>query len=162
MQFNLKSVLVYGLMIGSVVLLFKTVTTYGEKKLKAPPSIAGNYLLETEDLPQCLKTEKLTLNIQQSGIYLSAILYPHPQIELHISGDEKPSLDGRWKNQGLILTGSLPHFPLCPPGETVQIQATVEQQILQGNLTLNFSQQTLKFKATKEQPKSTSSPQNVH
>jgi hypothetical protein len=70
-HFNLKTLSFYGIAIGSVLILFKTVSAYGESKLKAPPNINGNYqFLPTENLPSCLQERQLTLNIEQSGIYL--------------------------------------------------------------------------------------------
>ena len=78
-HFNLKSLTFYGVMIGSVLVLFNIVSVYGESSLKAPPNIAGNYLLENLNLPDCLKSEKLSLTIAQSGIYLTGRLTTESQ-----------------------------------------------------------------------------------
>ncbi|QFS47250.1 hypothetical protein GXM_04740 [Nostoc sphaeroides CCNUC1] len=51
-HFNLKSLIFYGVAISSVLVLFKTVTVYGENNLKAPPAINGRYRLTlSENLP---------------------------------------------------------------------------------------------------------------
>lgn len=73
-HFNLKTLSFYGAMIGSVLVLFNIVSNYGENTLKAPVKIAGNYLLESSNLPDCLKSKKLNLTIEQSGIYLAGEL----------------------------------------------------------------------------------------
>lgn len=53
-HFNLKSLAFYGVAIGSVLVLFKTVTAYGESNLKAPDKIGGIYRLEAQNLPECI------------------------------------------------------------------------------------------------------------
>ncbi len=76
-HFNLKTLSFYGAMIGSVLVLFNIVSNYGENTLKAPVKIAGNYpleLLKNPNLPDCLKSKKLNLTIEQSGIYLAGEL----------------------------------------------------------------------------------------
>ncbi len=74
---NFKSLGFYGIAITSVLLLFKTVTAYGETNLKAPPVINGSYRLALDqNLSNCQPPEPLILNIQQSGIYFNAFLLP--------------------------------------------------------------------------------------
>lgn len=63
--------------ISSVVVLFKVVTAYGETNLKAPPAIGGPYRISTQNLPGCLKANRLVLNIKQSSIYLFGSLLPN-------------------------------------------------------------------------------------
>ena len=53
---NFKLLAFYGVMTGLVIVLFKLVTAYGESSLNAPPNISGNYLLESQNLPDCLKS----------------------------------------------------------------------------------------------------------
>lgn len=70
-HFNAKTLSFYGIAIGTVLLLFRTVSVYGETKLKAPVNIDGSYqFIEAENLPSCLQDQQLELNIEQSGIYL--------------------------------------------------------------------------------------------
>ncbi|MBC6435921.1 hypothetical protein FM036_43120, partial [Nostoc sp. HG1] len=53
---------------------------YGENNLKAPPPINGLYRLTlSENLPNCEKSDTLTLKIQQSGIYLNASVLSAPR-----------------------------------------------------------------------------------
>jgi hypothetical protein len=70
-HFSAKTLSFYGIAIGSVLLLFKTVSAYGETKLNAPPHIDGSYqFLQTENLPTCLQDKQLKLEVEQSGVYL--------------------------------------------------------------------------------------------
>jgi hypothetical protein len=70
-HFNLKSLSFYAIAISSVLVLFKIVSAYGETKLKAASNLGGSYqILEKENFPDCLQAKKITLNIEQSGIYL--------------------------------------------------------------------------------------------
>ena len=78
-HFNLKSFIFYGGMIGSVLVLFNGVTAYGERNLKAPIKISGDYLLNSSDLPTCLQSEKIILTIAQSGIYVAGKLTLSPK-----------------------------------------------------------------------------------
>lgn len=100
-HFNLKSLAFYGTMIGSVLILFKGVTAYGETQLKAPVSIGGDYSIEFDTPPKCLKDKDFTLKIEQSGIYIFANLV------LKKSADnlEKIVLSGKFKEPKMILSG---------------------------------------------------------
>jgi hypothetical protein len=70
-HFSAKTLSFYGIAIGSVLLLFKTVSAYGETKLKAPSDIDGSYqFLQADNLPACLQDQQLKLNVEQSGVYL--------------------------------------------------------------------------------------------
>jgi hypothetical protein len=64
---SLKSLAFYGVAIGSVALLFKVVSAYGETNLKAAPAIGGSYRFDAKSLPECLKSDSLVLTIEQSG-----------------------------------------------------------------------------------------------
>ena len=72
--FSVKSIGLYSLAIGGAIVFFHFVTSYGEAKIEAPISIAGNYLIAGQDLPGCLQHKALLFKLQQSGIYLNAHL----------------------------------------------------------------------------------------
>lgn len=72
--FSIKSIGLYSLAIGGTVTFFHFVTSYGEANLKAPVSVAGNYLINGQDLPGCLQQKALLFKTQQSGVYLNASL----------------------------------------------------------------------------------------
>jgi hypothetical protein len=103
-HFNLKSLSFYAIAISSVLILFKTVTAYGETKLKAPPHIDGTYqLLKTENLPDCLQGKKLTLNIEQSGIYLFGNL--SVKSKSNQSHGLQIPLSGNFKEEKIMMSG---------------------------------------------------------
>jgi hypothetical protein len=136
-----------------VVLLFKTVTIYGEKNLKAPPPVNGHYRLTlAENLPNCEKSDTLTLNIEQSGIYLNASVLSATD---NGDTDKKHSLAGIFKNQQLNLSGKVGRSILCniprPQNDplnsvTIQMQP-VDKGNMRGQLTVKGIPQTLKFTA---------------
>ena len=152
-HFNFKSLIFYGVAISSVLLLFKTVTIYGENNLKAPPLVNGRYRLTlAENLPNCEKSDTLTLNIQQSGIYLNASVL---SANASANTDEKHSLAGILKNQQLNLSGKVGKSILCniphPQNDplnsvTIQMQL-VDKGNMTGQLTINGIPKTLKFTA---------------
>ncbi|MEH2198812.1 hypothetical protein [Nostoc sp.] len=152
-HFNFKSLAFYGVAIVSVLLLFKTVSVYGENNLKAPPAINGRYRLTlSENLPNCEKSDTLTLNIEQSGIYLNASVLP---ANAKADTDEKHSLAGIFRNQQLNLSGKVGKSILCniphsqnDPLNSVTIQMQfVDKGNLTGQLTINDIPQTRKFTA---------------
>jgi hypothetical protein len=155
-HFNFKSLTFYGVAIISVLLLFKTVTVYGENNLKAPPSINGRYRLTlSENLPNCEKSDTLTLKIQQSGIYLNASVL---SANANADTDEKHSLAGIFRNQQLNLSGKVGKSILCniprPQNDslnsvTIQMQL-VDKNNMTGQLTINGIPQPLKFTAVPE------------
>ncbi|MCC5609006.1 hypothetical protein LC612_20025 [Nostoc sp. CHAB 5834] len=55
-------------------------------------------------MPNCEKSDTLTLNIQQSGIYLNASVLP---TNTNGDTDEKHSLAGIFRNQQLNLSGKV-------------------------------------------------------
>ncbi|MHC5599748.1 MAG: hypothetical protein ACYTXC_28090 [Nostoc sp.] len=152
-HFNFKSLAFYGVAIISVLVLFKTVSAYGEKNLKAPPIVNGRYRLTlAENLPNCEKSDTLTLNIEQSGIYLNASVLP---ANANADTDEKHSLAGILKNQQLNLSGKVGRSILCnipqPQNDplnsvTIQMQL-VDKGSMTGELTVNGIPKTLKFTA---------------
>jgi hypothetical protein len=141
-HFNLKSLMFYGGAIGSVITLFTLTTAYGEANLKPAPKIAGRYRLNAQTLPGCLKAETLVLTVQQSGVYLNAML-AEPQATPASPAKLKPSLHGFWRSQQLTLAGLPKALKTCPPTATeVQIQGTIAQKILQGTIALGTAAPT--------------------
>jgi hypothetical protein len=108
-HFNLKSLAFYGTMIGSVLLLFRGVTAYGETQLKAPITIGGDYSMEFDTPPQCLKNKELTLKIEQSGIYIFANLV----LEKSADNLDKIALHGKFKEPEMILSGNSNPLLFC-------------------------------------------------
>ncbi len=152
-HFNFKSLAFYGVAISSVLLLFKVVTAYGENNLKAPPPVNGRYRLTlAENLPNCEKSDTLTLNVEQSGIYLNASVLP---AIANVDTDEKLSLTGILKNQQLNLSGKVGRSILCniprPQNDPLN-SVTIQMQLMDkanitGQLTIKGIPQTLKFTA---------------
>jgi hypothetical protein len=155
-HFNLKSLAFYGIAITSVVVLFKVATAYGEKNLQAASPIGGSYRLNAEALPGCLKSESLVLTIKQSGTYLFGSLLPaKAKAQVVTSAAQKPSLSGRLEQPNLKLKGAIPQLTNCDSDLTqssVQIQGTVNKDILNGYIKLSSSSEVAEFTATKEPP----------
>ncbi len=158
-----KSLAFYGLTIGSVLVLFKAVTAYGESNLKAPQQIGDRYrLVFSDNLPNCEKLDDLMLNIQQSGIYLNGSLFSaKTKAETSTGTHEKPSLTGILSHQQLSLSGKVPKSILCNIASankggythpqdnllnlvTIQIQM-LDKDSLAGQLTVGSIPKTLKF-----------------
>jgi hypothetical protein len=160
-HFNLKSLAFYGLAIGSVVLLFKGVSSYGETKLKAPPKIEGRYRIEAQNLPGCLKSDALVLNIQQSGIYLFGSLLPASLKGQQVTiAEEKPSLTGLFKPQQLSLEGSAAELPSCnnsakpttsESANLVKIEGQVIDATFNGKITHSSLPEAVEFTAQREE-----------
>lgn len=155
-HFNFKSLAFYGTAIGSVVILFKIVTVYGQN-LKAPFPIDGRYRITTQNLPKCLQSDDLILNIQQSGIYLNgSLLAISKNAEMPSAStsetrlEEKPSLVGRWTNQQLTLSGPVTNLSSCNNKLNLTIQASVNRETLSGQMTLNSTTQPVQFTAQRE------------
>ncbi|MBD2357305.1 hypothetical protein H6G41_22240 [Tolypothrix sp. FACHB-123] len=171
-HFNLKSLTFYGVAIGSVLLLFKTVSVYGETNLKAPPAMSDRYrLVLAEDIPNCMKPEALILNIQQSGIYLNASFYPaYLDAESANMQTSNNSLSGIFSNPQLSLSGKLDRAILCNPTaqENTRIHSAKMQMQLsnQGNLIgqlfLSGSTRNFKFTAVPIQKRVKSQPKKGH
>ncbi|MBD2387578.1 hypothetical protein [Cylindrospermum sp. FACHB-282] len=166
-HFNFKSLAFYGVAISSVLILFKAVTAYGENNLKTATSINSRYRLTlTENLPNCEKSNALTLNIQQSGIYLNASLLP---ANTNADTEQKLPLSGLLRDQQLSLSGKVDKSILCndPQSQqepinsiTIQIPLVDKVSIL-GQLTVNGISKPLEFTAVpqtnkEKSPKSTS------
>ena len=155
-HFNVKSLTFYGVAITSVLILFKTVTTYGESNLKASPVIDGHYLLNLENnLPSCKKSDSVVLNIQQSGIYLNASLLT---TNLKPDSEQQLSLTGILKNQQVSFSGKVAPDILChqsnspsSPSKSVTMQVQVmAQDKLTGQLNFHDMSQTFTFTAAKQ------------
>lgn len=142
-HFNLKSLTLYGTMIGSVFLLFKLVSAYGENQLIAPPKISGDYLIQLKNPPKCLQNKDLTLTIEQSGIYLFAALSPGGSNPKNV----KPQLNGNLNNQQFILSGTPSQFLNCPPS-FLQINGTLKKQTLLGQIQGEALPNPVLFKAS--------------
>ncbi len=158
-HFNLKSLTFYGVAIGSVVVLFKVVTAYGNTSLKAPLPIGGSYRIPAQNLPGCLKSDALVLNVKQSGIYLFGSLLPAKiDVKTATIAEEKPSLTGRLSNQQLLLKGSTPGIIQCnkPVGQSdggsdrIKIRGVVKGATLSGQIMLNSTPTTAEFTAQRE------------
>lgn len=152
---SVKSLAFYGSAIALVVLLFKGVTTYGTT-MKAPPPIDGRYRITTQNLPGCLKSEKLLLIIQQSGVYLNGSLVSvKTEEQLAKAMEKKPSLTGKWNNenktQPLNLTGSLNQINECQ-NQSVSIRGVINGKTFKGQIKLETIPQIVGFTAEKEKP----------
>jgi hypothetical protein len=121
--FSLKSIGLYSLAIGSAIVFFQVVTSYGEAKITAPIAITGNYLITAPKLPDCLNNKQLLLTLQQSGIYLNAGLSNHLNNTLSIS-DRRPTLSGRLQAQKLNLAGLVP-TAICTKPSQLHIAAAI-------------------------------------
>jgi len=149
-HFNLKSLAFYSVMIGSVLVLFNRVSVYGESSLKAPPNISGNYLLESQNLPDCLKSEKLNLAIAQSVIYLTGRFTTQNQtIKLNGLLENAITDQASRRSQPFSLIGKTEQLANCPqskgnsPSE-IQLKTQFQNKTLVGqiqwsNLNLNFT-----------------------
>lgn len=113
-HFHPKTLLFYGTMIGSVLILFRITAAYGEKNLKAPPAVDGRYV-STEAPPGCPDSTRLALTILQSGVYLHGAMHVEEigaETEAKTTPD-KPTLDGRWQNSQIALSGPTNAFATC-------------------------------------------------
>jgi hypothetical protein len=154
---NLKSLAFYGVAIGSVALLFKVVSAYGETNLKAAPAIAGNYRFDAKSLPECLKSDSLVLTIEQSGVYLSGNLRSgSSEADSEKIAEEPPSLHGKWETQGLSLSGAVPNLTGCSDStatgqnSSVRMRGIVEGESLKGKISLTDKAGATDFTAQKE------------
>lgn len=167
-HFNVKSLTFYGVAIGSVLLLFKTVTAYGENNLQAPPPLDGRYRFTlATNLPSCKKADSVVLNIQQSGIYLNASLLP----ETPNANTEQPfSLTGILQNQQVSFSGKVDPDILCHHSDSqvhVSKSATMQMQLIEqgkmtGQLTVNGLPQILSLTAIKQSTQEKSQKLNSH
>ncbi|BAY06978.1 hypothetical protein [Calothrix sp. NIES-2098] len=169
---NVKSLAFYGIAIGSVLLLFKTVSAYGESSLKAPPEINSSYRVAlAENIPNCEKPDALMLNIQQSGIYINASFLPvNTNEETPNSNAKNDVLSGILRNKQLSLSGNLERSHLCnltsPQNAYVHL-ARIQMQLLDkgnliGELNLSGSTKTFKFTAVPQKNHNKSQQKKSH
>lgn len=149
---QLRFLLFYGGTLAIVILLFRSVTAYGEANLITPPTLNEHYLSTTAP-PGC-EPSRVRLTIQQSGIYLNGAIHLQSETETtakvsHIP--ERLTLIGRWQEQ-LILNGRTQAFTACPfslidPQQPITLQATLNPdqsltgQIQQANAVWTFTAQ---------------------
>ncbi|MEG5057189.1 hypothetical protein QUB60_06950 [Microcoleus sp. A2-C5] len=154
---NFKLLSFYGISIALVAVLFKVVTAYGETNLKAPPAIAGSYRFDAKNLPDCLKSDALVLTIEQSGVYLSGHLRSgNSEADREKIAEEKPSLVGKWENQGLSLSGAVPNLEGCSDStaigqnSSVKLRGIVDGESLKGKISLTDRAAASDFTAQRE------------
>lgn len=134
---SLKSLAFYGTAIASVLVLFNIVAAYGESKIKALPDISGNYRISSQDLPDCLKSDNLSLNIEQSGIYLLGNL----SLSSSNTPESKITLDGKLNDKQLSLYGQTKELAKCNPSQTsnnthlLKIEGEQQGQNFSGKIT---------------------------
>lgn len=166
-HFSPKSLAFYGTMIGSVLVLFNIVSAYGEANLKAPPKVSGNYQLTSSDLPDCLRSENLTLAIEQSGRYIAGELSLSPQTiatpentspGVESSSEKKGTkenivLSGLMLSQPFTLSGKTALLGPCPAAtslEEIHLQLQFQDKNLIGQL--HWSDLAINFTAQKLEP----------
>ncbi|BDI20105.1 hypothetical protein ANSO36C_59070 [Nostoc cf. commune SO-36] len=108
--------------------------------LAVPPSVNGRLCLTlAENLPNCEKSDTLTLSIQQLSIYLNASVL---SATYNADTNEKHSLAGIFRNQQLNLSGKVGKSILCsiprPQNDplnsvTIQMQLVVEEEFRSQN-----------------------------
>jgi hypothetical protein len=163
-HFKVKSVVFYGITIGAVVVLFNMVTAYGNANLKAQPKINGRYRINAQNLPDCLSSNTLLLNLEQSGIYLNgSLLSAQQNIHLETLAAEKPSLNGELSYPQLSLSGRVPFVSSCKNKAQqadaaghplfINIQGVVQGKTITGQISLNSTPTTAEFIAQLEAPK---------
>lgn len=116
-HFSPKSLLFYGTMIGSVTILFRFVSAYGEANLSAPPNIGGYYLSE-QTMPGCPDSTQIAITIQQSGRYLHGALNVVERSGSSQSTQDKLTLGGLWQKDTLSLEGVLPLNSICQANQS--------------------------------------------
>jgi hypothetical protein len=152
-NFNFKYLAISGIAIASALICFKTVTTYGENHLNATSLIKNRYTLNlSQNLPNCQKSHKLVLSIQQSGIYINAALLP---VNSNLNPKTQLTLTGKFKNQKLQLSGNINTSTLCqnPSVQNNQLQpvtiqmSQLNQNSISGQLKINNIAKTIQFTA---------------
>jgi hypothetical protein len=157
-HFNLKTLSFYGIAIGSVLFLFKTVSAYGETKLNAPANIDGSYeFIQTKNLPQCLQEQQLKLNIEQSGIYLFGNL----AIQSKSTSESVVEIpfNGNFKDNQIIMSGK-GNLTGCDSEINLTVSGKSENQNLVGQIQELTTGTEGTFIAKYQQSKSTKSSQN--
>ncbi len=156
-HFSFKSLSFYAIAIGSVLLLFNVVTTYGESRLKAPSSIGGRYRLAfASNLPGCAKPEPLLLQIDQSGVYANGVILPaSTTTENPMSIEERLTLTGLFQDKQLNLSGTVPQSVLCNQSsasgtKAIAITSRIEADKMVGEIAQGAPPQKTQFTAQKQ------------
>jgi hypothetical protein len=153
----------YASTLALVVVLFHTVTDYGETNLKPAPNINGLYV-STTAYPSCPEASRLGVEIQQSGIYLrgaiaiqsataqsataqSATAQSATAQPEAVLAKSRYTLSGRWKNQTITLAGTRPILAGC----AIQPAADQPMQIV-GTLTTDASMLNAEVRTAAGQP----------
>jgi hypothetical protein len=154
-HFNRKSLMFYGVAIGSVLVLFKAVSAYGETNLKAPQLIAGNYRLDIQGAPECLGSGTIDLNIEQSGIYLFGNLSVNEQ---------QIVLDGKIDGDRISLSGQSDRLAQCQTQDNssngIEIEGQAGERTFSGKINWNFAPEELNFTGTLEEATDRSEPEH--
>ncbi len=133
--FSAKSIGLYSLAIACSIAFFQVITTYGEAHVRAPIAVTGNYAIAARNLTECLADRQLSLDLQQSGVYLTARLVDR-RTTIATTANSSPTLSGRLIDRQLTLDGLLP-TSICPSVSRLRIAGTIDsQQQLQGQLWL--------------------------
>lgn len=145
-QLDPKILSFYGITIAFVLALFKIVSSYGENYVIAPPPIAGTYQIQSNNLPTCLNTQTIPLKIEQSGVFLFANL-------------ANLALNGQIKDNQINLTGNASALSNCSFAQNtiLNLQATVKDNLLSGEIIWEQTQPKTLFTAKKEAVQQTSS-----
>lgn len=146
-HFKPKSLIFYAVAIGAVVVLFNRVTAYGNRNLKASQNIEGHYPIRATNLPQCLNSDALALQLQQSGVYLVGSLTDRPH-DPAPSAEAKPTLTGEWRGGQLSLKGPFKN-KACPKDTQVAIAGSIRQSTLDGQLNIN-AEPPVRFSAQRQ------------
>jgi hypothetical protein len=153
-HFNAKTLSFYGIAIGSVLLLFKVVSTYGETRLNAAADINGIYqFASAENLPDCLQEKQLNLNIEQSGVYLFGNLAVQAQAKPE-SVVEVP-LSGSFQDNQIVMSGT-GNVANCDSELQLAIQGKRENNNLVGQIQDNLAKTKGAFVAKYQKPESES------
>jgi hypothetical protein len=119
-HFHCKLLAVYCVAVSSVLLLFQSVTLFGDRQLQASPKISDRYrLLMAKNLANCEKSPDLILNLQQSGIYVNAsVSSTNYNTTISAINSHQNSFTGILRNQQLQLSGKIDSSILCPINPT--------------------------------------------
>lgn len=147
-HFHTKSLAFYGAMTAAVFLLFQAVTAYGEKQLKAPISLGGDYTIQLENPPQCLKNRDLVLQIEQSGIYVFAKL----GLKNAEHNRDKIKLQGNLKDHEMNISGTFNPFFVCVnnslnPLNILTLEGIFKEEKITGKLDTQILSNPINFKA---------------
>ncbi|TAE61875.1 MAG: hypothetical protein EAZ76_01775 [Nostocales cyanobacterium] len=166
-NFNFKFFAISGVAIASALILFKTVTAYGENNLRATPLIDNIYHLQlNSNLPNCQKSNTLVLNIQQSGIYINGSISP-----IKTNDTNTPlNLTGKLNHQKLTLTGNINTDIFCQnphiqknQTQLIKIQMSpLNQNNISGQITINKIAQNIDFTALPQTDKKPTSRSQNH